>query len=87
MKQFITIFILLNALLISCLNTNAQYDATLKLPSLDFISLNPGDDVVIPVILDNKSTGSLISFLDFYISFNHSLLSWKGTNGNPTLGV
>ncbi len=69
------------------MNTNAQYSATLKLPVLDFISLNPGDDVIIPVILNNKTSGSLISYLDFYISFDHSFFSWKGTSGNPTLGV
>lgn len=61
--------------------------AKLELPNLEIAILNIGDDITIPVKLLNKTAQRLITGLEFYIAYDHTLFSWKGTSGNPLSGV
>ena len=62
------------------------YTATLSIGNVDLDGIKPGDDVVVPVKLVKKS-GGLIAGFQFFIEFNHNILSWKGTYQEPLTGV
>ncbi len=62
------------------------YTATLSLDSINVKGYNPGDEIIVPVKIKNKSGGMLLGF-QFYIGFDHNVLQWKGSMENPVTGI
>ena len=71
---------------ITVLFSQSYYTARLSIDTIDISGLEPGDDVVVPVRLLEKSGGLVIGF-QFFIEFDHSVLKWKGTYELPLPGV
>jgi hypothetical protein len=63
-----------------------NYSATLAVGEVNVKQLKPGDDLIVPVILKEKSGGRLATF-QLFIGFDHNLLSWKGTWEDPLPGI
>lgn len=80
-------FLLIIGLLISANMIFAQSTATLRVGSTDASGLTPGDKVYVPLIVDDISAGSLIIGFDLFVAFDHTVLSWDGTNPDPLPGV
>ena len=60
---------------------------TLGIPDIDLTGYNPGDDVVVPLVCVYKEPGYDIIGFDFFVGFDHTLLTWKGSNPNPLPGI
>lgn len=85
MKKYTLIFLV--SFMLFVLDTNSQ-NATLKIDDVEISSVEVGGDVIIPVRLEAIDNGgsSFIAILDFFIEYNHTLLTWKG-DGDPPPGV
>lgn len=84
MKKIIVLIFLLIA--ISVVSMSQNYTATVAVGDVNLSKLKPGDDVIVPVKLKEKS-GGLIATFQLFIGFDHSLLTWKGTWENPQPGI
>ena len=60
--------------------------ATLFIDKVNLSGINSGEDVKVQVRLKEKSEG-LITGLQFFIGFDHTILTWKGTWENPQTGI
>ena len=78
---FLTIFLFNISFLFS-----QTYTAKLSIDAINVSELKPGDDIVVPVRLVEKSGGMIVGF-QLFIEFNHSLFSWKGVSESPLPGV
>ncbi len=85
MKKVLLSFIVL--LMSASLAFSQTYNATLAIDNVDVSTLSAGDDVVIPVRLEYMDPGGLDIGFQFFIQFDHAILTWKGSNPNPTPGV
>ncbi len=83
--------LIITAFMLSATFTFAQFDITFGVPDVDISTLNVGDDVIVPVLMVNRTPtgvpGSMVIGFDLFVGFDHDLLTWKGTNPNPTPGV
>lgn len=84
MKKYIISVILI--FFMSGIIFSQSYTATLSIDTISVSNLNPGEDIVVPVRLFEKTGGLIIGF-QFFIEFDHSLFSWKGSNESPLSGV
>lgn len=83
MKKYIIFIVLLT----SIVSGNAQmYSATIAIDNVDVSKLTPGEKVAVPVRLVEK-TGGLISEIQFFIEFDHSVFVWNGTFEEPAKGI
>ncbi len=74
-------------LCLSILYSQAQtYSATISVENVNIKGKVPGDDVIVPVRLIERS-GGLIAALQLFIGFDHSMFSWKGTVEDPLPGI
>ncbi len=64
-----------------------QPTATLRIGSVDVSGYVPGDKVYIPIYVDDISAPGEIFTMQMFIAFDHSVLQWDGTFGNPLTGV
>jgi uncharacterized membrane protein len=64
----------------------AQATATLSLGSTDLTGKVPGDKIYVPVNVDAIS-GDLVTGYQFFIEYDHAVMSWDGTLTNPVPGV
>jgi hypothetical protein len=81
--------IVLIGLLIGLLTGYASaqtYTAKLSIDQIDVSLLKPGDELVIPIRLADRS-GGLISGFQFFINYDHTLLRWKGSVEEPLSGI
>ncbi|MCD4790655.1 MAG: hypothetical protein K8R37_11705 [Bacteroidales bacterium] len=62
------------------------YSAAISVKTIDISKLKPGDEIVISIRLDEKS-GGLIAGFQFFIEYDHSIISWNGTWDSPLTGV
>ena len=63
-----------------------KYTATIAIDKVDVSSIKPGDEVVVPVRLVEKS-GGLVSELQFFIEFDHSIFKWNGSFEEASSGI
>lgn len=82
-KMFVLVSFMIAMLVVSMAQ---NYTATIAIGDVDISKLKPGDDVMVPVKLVEKS-GGLFSILQFYMDYDHSLLKWKGSYKEPLAGV
>lgn len=80
--------LIVSALILWCFNLSiAQtYTATLAIDDVVVQDLKPGDDVIVPVKLVEKS-GGLIAGFQLFIGYDHTLFTWKGTTDDPLPGI
>jgi uncharacterized membrane protein len=64
----------------------AQSTATLSFGSTDLTGYNPGDKVYVPINCD-AITPPATSGFQFFIEFDHTVLSWDGSTANPLPGA
>ena len=84
MKKYIFLFILV---FLSVGNLFSQtYNAVLSIDTIYLKGVKIGDEITVPIRLNYKSGGQIIGF-QFFIEFDHSLFTWKGTSKNPLDGV
>ena len=86
------VLLILTAFMLSGSVTFAQpFDITFGIPDVDVSTLNVGDDVIVPVIMVSRVPtgvpGSMVIGFDLFIGFDHTYLTWKGTNPAPLTGV
>ena len=85
MKNFTLSFIMF---ILSASYAFAQtFNATIAIDDVDISNLSPGDDVIIPVRQEYMEPDGGLLGIDLYIEFDHTILTWKGTNANPLPGV
>jgi hypothetical protein len=84
MKKLIVVFSLLFVGI--GLSVSQTYNATLAIDEVNISDLKPGDEVIVPVRLVEKSGGKFIGF-QLFVGFDHNVLSWKGTAENPVPGI
>lgn len=82
-KSIILVFFFVLGSLVSLAQNQS---ATLAVGEVSVRNLKPGDEVKVPITLKTKS-GGLFAAFQLFISFDHSLLEWKGTWQNPLTGV
>jgi hypothetical protein len=63
------------------------YNATLKVGDVDLTGISVGGTVEVPIYLQAKDAGSLITGFQFFVAFDHNILEWQGTYANPVPGV
>ena len=80
--------IIFSAFLFWCFNITVSqtYTATLAIDDIEVKELKPGDDVIVPVKLAEKS-GGLVAGFQLFIGYDHSVFSWKGTTQDPLPGI
>ncbi len=63
-----------------------QATATLRAGSTDLTGITPGTKIYLPIVVDAISA-NLVTGYQFFIDYDHSVMSWDGTITNPTPGV
>lgn len=82
-KLAIGIFILF---ILSIFTFGQTYKATLAIEDIDISNIEVGGEIVVPIKLVNTSGGKIIGF-QFFIEYDHSIITWKGSNKDPLLGI
>ncbi len=60
--------------------------ATMRIGEVDVAGIPVGGDVIVPVYVDIIDDGTVYT-MQFFIGFNHTILTWKGTFANPLTGI
>jgi uncharacterized membrane protein len=63
-----------------------QSTATLRISDVDLTGKIPGDKVYVSLYIDEISANQITGW-QFFIAFDHSVISWDGTNANPGPGI
>jgi hypothetical protein len=62
------------------------YNATIAIEEVNVSGSMAGEDIIVPVRLVEISGGLIMGF-QFYIEFDHSVLTWKGSSNDPLTGI
>jgi hypothetical protein len=84
MKKLVTLGLFV--IFLSHYSVSQTYTATIEIEKVRIDGLKAGDEIIIPLRLVEKS-GGLIWGFQFFINYDHSVLTWKGTVENPLSGV
>jgi len=64
-----------------------QPTATLRIEGSDITGLVPNDKVYVSLYFDDITAGALVSGWQFFIEYDHSVLTWDGSFSNPNAGI
>lgn len=60
--------------------------ATLRVGDVDLTGVAVGGDVIIPLYVDEIDDGTIFT-MQYFIGFDHAVLTWKGSFANPLTGI
>lgn len=68
------------------IQVSSQGVITLSIDKIDISKKKAGDKIIVPLHLNNESGIKIMGF-QFFVGFDHSLMSWDGTYENPLPGA
>lgn len=77
---------IITIVIISFATYGQTYTATLAMEEVDISNIEVGEEIVVPIKLVNRSGGKILGF-QFFIEYDHSIITWKGSTEDPLLGV
>jgi hypothetical protein len=79
--------LLLTISLFICANIMFAADITLRVGDVDVTGKVPGDKVYVPVYIDAITPGAQITGWQMFFGHNQAVLTWDGSNPDPTPGI